>query len=768
MKISIRLIVGLLGALLVLWTINIIQITENIQVLFQQKTESNILYQVFYTTPENSNFSQSQSVTYQAKSSETTVKIVLPVRKINKFRLDFGRYPQTVTISDLKLIGHKNISLNQFNNFNFHEIDEKKESSSQLTITSHQQDPYIVYKEPLNLKAGRSVHFQTAAFILLPLFTVLIAFILKYIVFLKRFFNKRFFQVLLTLLFTSGVLFFASSYYLSKEIYVSFNAKAAKDITYQVFYTTGKNEHFQGGKSVSQTVKAGQNHVQITLPVSHLYRFRLDFDRFPEHIEISDLKVKGKQTQSLNFSNIKPNELDSFEVNDNKLTLYSNKSDPYIIFMNPLNTDAASAVNYCFAFIVGLLSFLFFYKISDYILKILINLYFCCHKKSIFSVLFLTLFFTLLFLPMTHISQQTVSDQERRSLASKPLLFSDKKIINTRYGFQFDNWYNDHFFGRSFFVQTNRIISYLIKKNKIGRVYLGKDNFLFSTAYNMVERVENNNLFKPQEIQKIQQNLINLNDWAQQKNIQIFLQINPDKETIYEEYLPDLFYKKNPISRREQFLNNIKSLSNITVVSSENDLFQAKKKSFVYPKTGTHPNSWGAYTLYRNIITAISEKFPEVLPVISESEIEKKGEIMPDTDTLDALSVPRILFGIKDSTDISFNVKRKINMKINHETRLTNHPTLPDDIQIFKKSAEFQNLPKLFIIGDSFVNRYGPYLHYHFGNTVKVFVGHGRNYALHAYKDKIDELQPDIILVATTERFLERFLNLFPPQKNNE
>ena len=68
----------------------------------------------------------------------------------------------------------------------------------------------------------------------------------------------------------------------------------------------------------------------------------------------------------------------------------------------------------------------------------------------------------MLFLPMLHISDAKTSSQEKRVLATKPSIIIDNDI-NEKFGTQFNEWFNDRFFGRDTFIKIFDTISYSLK-----------------------------------------------------------------------------------------------------------------------------------------------------------------------------------------------------------------------------------------------------------------------------------------------------------------
>ena len=168
---------------------------------------------------------------------------------------------------------------------------------------------------------------------------------------------------------TLGTLFIVINLFMSfflmrhNNISVSFDAEAAKDISYQVFYTAKMNVGLGGSNAISKSVPAGKNHVEMMLPTDKISRFRLDIGSYPGKVIIKNLKIKG-----LNFVTID----DVKALNFNQMTgvvkekgifeFYSNQGDPYFVYKYDLNLSN-KYTDFFVCSVLILLFILFLYKV---------------------------------------------------------------------------------------------------------------------------------------------------------------------------------------------------------------------------------------------------------------------------------------------------------------------------------------------------------------------------------------------------------------------
>lgn len=150
---------------------------------FQTNLQKDTLYQVFYTRKATDSFNEKMSVRKLVKAGRREVTVDLPIHKLAKFRLDFGISPGKVEISDLKIDGRSVVLFDDFSKFSFRNIVKPKMEKNKLSFDCAHRDPYIIYKDKLTLKGGRSVDFY--ALIILATLYFLIAY--KVVRYLSRF-----------------------------------------------------------------------------------------------------------------------------------------------------------------------------------------------------------------------------------------------------------------------------------------------------------------------------------------------------------------------------------------------------------------------------------------------------------------------------------------------------------------------------------------------------------------------------------------------------
>ena len=246
---------------------------------------------------------------------------------------------------------------------------------------------------------------------------------------------------------------------------------------------------------------------------------------------------------------------------------------------------------------------------------------------------------------------------------------------------------------------------------------------------------------------------------AKQKKIKIYLVLSNDKESIYPEYYPNEVKKIGKISRREQLIAHLQSkLPELRIVSSTQDLLAHKDQGItVFCKTGTHMNNTGSWIEYQSLRREIAKDFSQAKPYhISNIKIESKYEC--DEDIISSINIEN--YDKRHMLNDVYTIKSPKAVKISHFDGAEDE---------YKENDHFQNKHakspyKILMMGDSFANRYSSYLAETFSEFYSIYIGAGRDFSWNDRElEYVKNEKPDIIVFATTERFLSRLLTIELP-----
>ena len=534
-------------------------------------------------------------------------------------------------------------------------------------------------------------------------------------------------RVLLTIALTALMLVISHDIWLIRRpIRTEFDIAGAQGAEIEVQLNRKDNNEFLNSKinKASSIVKTNDlKHIIIKNKTSkRAKRFRLEFSNLEigKTFEIKDI--------SLHFKKCKLNELDKFvaekadlTTKDGTLYLTPKEQTITLLYNKPINEKGPIKFEFELFTIILILSSLFGYKLMDYVAD-----FSSVKHKSRVDIVFLCIFFSMLFIPMSHIKQDEISKSENRTLAKwKPLLKNDG-TLNYNFGKDFEAWFNDRFNCRKQLV--------LIKTTKEHkRVLYGKDDWLFYKGSNSIANYRNTKLFSAEELQSLADYLSSIDDYCRKNNKIFYFFIAPDKNKIYGEYYPDYIIKINPDSksRANQLISYLKANTNINVIYPYEILKQNKDKGLLYYKQDTHWNSFGAYFGYNLLMDEIKKDFPNIHQIVItkyESEFVPGGDL---SNMLQEKISP-------DNTEYT-----KINPEIKYEIFGNNNKRedLHSDLNI--------NTPKVTMYRDSFSSALIPFL----SNTFSSIDYYWRN---NVKKDEIH--RSDIVIFEKVERELPQLL----------
>jgi alginate O-acetyltransferase complex protein AlgJ len=236
-----------------------------------------------------------------------------------------------------------------------------------------------------------------------------------------------------------------------------------------------------------------------------------------------------------------------------------------------------------------------------------------------------------------------------------------------------DSWTDyieDHFPLKMEYIKQSNLIKGLCFNsfNVKNKVIIGKNNLLFYNASIYDELGLNEfsgfDLWEIKKLSKVVENIKTIKKWCNKNKIHFEVMICPNKQTIYPEYLPQIYSSKHD-SRIKQLTRVLPEMMNL-----ESILKKSKKenpKQLLYYKTDTHWNAYGALMACQELRKRLSFSFPYI----------------------DDLS-----FSIKDSiSSTGFDLANMMSLKDNYS----------DVVPLITFKNKYpKKIPKLLIMHDSF------------------------------------------------------------------
>ena len=251
-----------------------------------------------------------------------------------------------------------------------------------------------------------------------------------------------------------------------------------------------------------------------------------------------------------------------------------------------------------------ILSFLLAYKITDYIAD-----FKTIKNNSIIDIVFLIIFFVMLCIPASHISNAKIAKGEHRYLAPKAVLIKQKNL-NLNFGKEFNEWFNDRFTGRNMFMHANAYFQLLIE-NKIeitNNIYLTKTQKFLQKSL-----LPDKLLLSPAEINKASLSLQKLNKFCEQNGIKLYVLIVPTNNLINYKDWTD-YISIDALNKYNEQIEYIGKKSGVCLIYLYNELlnFSDNKNNIAYYHTDNHWTEDAAYLGYEILINTIKKDFKDI------------------------------------------------------------------------------------------------------------------------------------------------------------
>lgn len=406
--------------------------------------------------------------------------------------------------------------------------------------------------------------------------------------------------------------------------------------------------------------------------------------------------------------------------------------------------------------IIITLAYMLCYKLVQYLAKFKL-----VENNSRIDIVFVVCVVAFMFLPISHINRDNVSIQENRTLAKYyPLIDDDTGRMNFNFGKNFESWFNDRFYGRKSFIKTSKKIDMLINNElKNFDAMAGKENWLFTKRWGSEDMFRNKYLYSDEELSEIKHRLESLQMWLAKHNSKFYLMLVPDKERLYGEYYPDGYTKENEQAKIEQVYEFVKNHTDVPVAYPIEAMEAAKKDHLLFYKTGTHWSHRGAYAGYLELFKMLKKDFPN-LKVMKENDFNITPQFSADEDIANALGIDaKNTFPKTDMTYDVFEVKKPTVTSV-HEF-IDKHLKIETFDYISSNPA---NKLSAIVYGDSQFLRMNWYVAESFKKMQHIYVGYGRDFDIPYMAEDIVKFAPDIFVVETGERFLNRLLKIETPE----
>ena len=527
-------------------------------------------------------------------------------------------------------------------------------------------------------------------------------------------------------------------------IQISFSASSSSqsEITNPVnrlFYTTRKNKEFELLNSIeTKTTPNKSQNFNFEIYERRVVKVKMLFNKTPEKVKISNLLVQGLWDISLeDIDKITPEQMDFFKLSPTEIILSSTQKSPALIIELEPRIYLGLSVNPLLLISIIALLFLFVYQVILFLVGLKVQ-----EKCSIVTLIFLGIFFSILFIPMLNINKDTISKKENRNLAPYKPFFSDGKL-NSKFGTDFESWFNDRFLGRKQFIGIYNFFNRQIPGafTSVNLIF-GDNNWLFYKPDNGIGNFENKDMLSTYQLEALANYLSSIDTWCKQHGKEFYYVIAPDKNKIYGEYFPGIYKKHRPDSegRAMQAIEYLRKNTKVKALYLYDAMHKNKGKDLLYYKTDTHWTKLGAYYAYKEIMKMVDQKneIPTFKATDMIAEEVRQGDLIGLNDS--GRNLP------DDMT--SYKFPKLISDFVPKEGKL---------VQFYINKDGNKNI---FLLRDSFSIALLPYL----GESFKEVAYVGRH---NLTKEDLEYIQKnsDVVVLEHVERYLPNISSLEFPKE---
>jgi len=236
--------------------------------------------------------------------------------------------------------------------------------------------------------------------------------------------------------------------------------------------------------------------------------------------------------------------------------------------------------------------------------------------------------------------------------------------------------------------------------------------------------------------------------WAQALHLRLLTLIPPNKEDVYQEFLPDeIQARAGGETRMDAMLQTLCAVDPQSALDLRPALAQAKAQGQAYERTDTHWTQWGAYCAYRAILERLGPDFPGMVPIPPDALMRTSVVFAGDLSRLAWLEdvyterSPRLVAVRRFPAVFASGAAT-----LGPDAAVGQWPK--DRPRIVITTTPDPSLPTAVICHDSFAIRLLPYLSQHFRRIVWNWGPLDR--------DLVEREHPDLVILESTERYLDK------------
>jgi alginate O-acetyltransferase complex protein AlgJ len=309
------------------------------------------------------------------------------------------------------------------------------------------------------------------------------------------------------------------------------------------------------------------------------------------------------------------------------------------------------------------------------------------------------------------------------------------------------NLISENYLWKKTLIKAYGNFKYRIGDRIFGVTIVGEEGWLYFSGDLSIQNYQKTPAFNRGNIKRLTELLNKINDQTRAYGGELIVVISPDKSTIYPQYMPDEIKVIGHASNLDRLFEYADKHSDIQMLDLRPVLSEASRSEQVYYKTDTHWNCLGGFYASNEILSKVSDFYPDIQPYALEDFTFSATSKMMD--------VPAMM---------GWDVEEKIiYVKPRFETSLSS--VQANELHPKKQPLEITNngrkdLPELMVFHDSFYGCLSIFLEPNFSRTIST---HFMDAELQDYLELISSEKPDIVIIEFVERYMDFFYNRLKP-----
>ena len=377
-------------------------------------------------------------------------------------------------------------------------------------------------------------------------------------------------------------------------------------------------------------------------------------------------------------------------------------------------------------------------------------------QASRLDIIFLTSFFIILFIPMSHINKNDISIQENRTLAKWNGFIKSNGEINWKFGEDFNNWFNDRFALREKTITINQ------------KIQQSFEPYFYCTQYACWNK-RTNWMYWPSKFTQYNiydqdtyiYSLKKLKEFSQNNNIELYIIVAPTKCSLYYDEMNLSLTPTNEPQVVKELIEVVKNNTKIDILYPYDTFKNNIDKDLLYYKADHHWTQKGSFIGYNILINKMKEKYPNI-----KATKENDYNISYDDNKKETNSQYNLL---KLNNEKVFDVKYQIYSYKDCKSIKSQKIILSKNPNLLKYHYTYKNAPnkqKVMVLGDSFGLNLTNFLSYTFSEVVELFASipqgyEYENFNMKRFENEIKKYKPDVLIICLSESGINRLNYLY-------